>query len=174
MSIFTSCFIVQIGLVIWLKHGIAVPGKLIRFGIVKDRVVVTWQSPGHISLGCGALPDDLIPEILKAKDGVQDDLQVMAGGGVAMEVEAAGGFEDAVQLDEAGGHHDEVGEHGVFADDEAKGGEEVIDGARVGLEDVEVGLFGGGAPVPGVIEGGDLGVGASAVLVFEEDVVGAG
>jgi len=46
-------------------------------------------------------PDDFIPEILCAEDAVENEAEIMAGGGVAMEVERAGGFEDAVEFDEA-------------------------------------------------------------------------
>lgn len=79
-----------------------------------------------------------------------------------------------MEFDQAGGHHDEVGEHGVFADDAEEGGEEVVHFAGVGLDDVEVCLFCCWPPLPGIVEGGDLGIGGGAGLVFEEDVVVAG
>ena len=103
----------------------------------------------------------------------------MAGGGVAVEVEAAGGLEDAVELDEAGGHHDEVGGHLVAAEQARpveitdEGGNQV-DQTLVGAShEVGVKVFGAAAPVPAVLEGCDLGVAVAAGFVAEEDVVAA-
>ena len=45
------------------------------------------------------------------KIAVEQQPQVMAGGRVAVEVEAAGRLQDAVEFDEARGHHGEVGHH---------------------------------------------------------------
>lgn len=136
--------------------------------------MVAGQSPRHQAFGACALPDDFVPEIIEAEDGIQNHLQIVGGGGVAVDVEAAGGFEDAAEFNQAGGHHDEVGEHGSWADDFFEGVEEVVYDAWVGGDDVEEGLLGGWSPGPGIIEGGNLSVGGGAGLVFEEDVVAAG
>jgi len=64
----------------------------------------------------GSLPDDLAEETSGAEYGIQEDFQVVAGGRVAVEVEATGGFEDAVEFDQARGHHRQVGGHVVAAE----------------------------------------------------------
>ena len=96
----------------------------------------------------------------------------MAGGGVAVEVDAAGGFEDAVELDHALGHHGKVGHHVVLAEELAQGGEEAADLVGAAGDHVLEGGLGLPAPVPGVLEGGDLGGGFLAGALAEEDVVG--
>ncbi len=94
----------------------------------------------------------------------------MAGGGIAMEINAAGGFEGAMKFDEAGSHHCEVGEHVVGAEEAAEGLHYVGDAAAA-LDDFLV--HGGGklVPFPGVFEGFELCGGSGAVFFGEEDVV---
>ena len=101
---------------------------------------------------------DFVAEVPGAEDAVQQHFEVVAGGGVAVEVEAAAGLEDAVELDEAGGHHDEVGGHLVAAEEARpveisdEGGNQV-DKTLVGAGDeVGVEVFGAAAPVPAVLE----------------------
>ncbi len=120
-----------------------------------------------------SFPNYFITEILKPKHRIQNDLQIMAGGRVAVQVQAAGGLEHAVHLDQAGSHHHQVGQHLVLTDDAAQGGDHVIHGAGVGSDEITIGLLSGLAPVPGVVKGGDLGVGGDAGFILEEDVVGA-
>lgn len=57
-------------------------------------------------MAASALPDNFIAIVLSAKYSIHDDLEIMTGGGVAVQIQAAGGFEDAVQFHQAGGHHD--------------------------------------------------------------------
>ena len=94
----------------------------------------------------------------------------MAGGGVAVEVDGAGLLEDSAEFDEARGHHGEVGEH-VCAAEEGSEGAHGFGDAATGLNDLLVGERGLLVPLPCVLEGGDLGGGARAVLLGEEDVV---
>ena len=126
------------------------------------------------------LPNDFVAEVPCAEDAESSThFEVVAGGGVAVEVEAAAGFEDAVELDEAGGHHDQVGGHLVAAEEarpvkipDERGNQ--VDKAFVGAgHEVGVEVFGAAAPVPAVLEGGDLGVAVAAGFVAEEDVVAA-
>jgi len=94
----------------------------------------------------------------------------VAGGGVAVEVDGAGLLEDSAEFDEARGHHGEVGEH-VCAAEEGSEGAHGFGDAATGLDDLLVGERGLLVPLPCVLEGGDLGGGARAVLLGEEDVV---
>ena len=94
----------------------------------------------------------------------------MAGGGVAVEVDGAGLFENAAEFDEARGHHGEVGEH-VGAAEEGTEGAHGFGDAATGFDDLLVGERGLFVPLPCVLEGGDLGGGARAVLLGNQDVV---
>ena len=60
-------------------------------------------------------PDDFIAEVLSCKDRIQQQLEIMRGRRVAMQVERTGGFENAAEFDQARGHHGEVGHHVVGA-----------------------------------------------------------
>ena len=61
-----------------------------------------------------ALPDDLVPEIVYAKDSVHYAFEVVARGRVAVEVDAASGCEDPVHFGEAWSHEGEVCTHRSF------------------------------------------------------------
>jgi hypothetical protein len=58
-----------------------------------------------------SLPSNLAPELIRPEQHIENDFEVVAGDGVAVEVEGAGRFEGAVELQEARGHHDYVGHH---------------------------------------------------------------
>ena len=75
----------------------------------------------------GTLPDDFTPEVSVPKHGVHQDLQVVAGRGVAVEVDGAGGLEDAAQLHQPRRHHHQVGHHGVAAYELPEGGHHLLD-----------------------------------------------
>jgi hypothetical protein len=66
--------------------------------------------------------------------------QVMAGGGVAVEIDGAGFFEDAAQFDEARGHHGEVGHHVGVEEEGFEGAQGVGDAAAL-LDDLLVGAL---------------------------------
>jgi hypothetical protein len=84
--------------------------------------------------------------------------------------DGAGVFEDAAEFDKARGHHGEVGEH-VGAAEEGVEGAHGFGDAATGFDDGLVGAGGFLVPLPGVLEGGDLGGGAGAVFFGKEDVV---
>ena len=97
----------------------------------------------------------------------------MAGGRVAMQVQAAGGLQHAVQLHQPGGHHHQVGHHLVLADELAHGPQHDCHPLRRVLDDGVVGQLGAFAPVPGVVEGGHLRLRLLPALVLEQHVVRA-
>ena len=47
-------------------------------------------------MGSRPFPDDLVDEVLRPKDSVQQHLEVVARGRVAMEPQGAGGLQDAM------------------------------------------------------------------------------
>jgi hypothetical protein len=74
--------------------------------------VRTCKSRKRMAFGCRAVPNyfiDVIPA-LPTEHRVEHQFQIVRGGRVAVEVEAAGGFEHAVDFDDAQRHVDEIGE----------------------------------------------------------------
>ena len=76
-------------------------------------------------MSCASLPDNLRAKVLWAKDGVHEQLEVVARGRVAVHVDAAGGLQHAMELEEADGHNREVGHHVVVAQELVHGCQEV-------------------------------------------------
>jgi hypothetical protein len=72
-------------------------------------------------LGRGsALPGDLVLKRLGAEDSVEEQLQVMTRGGIAMKVQRAGLLERAVKFDQPRNHHREIGQHVIRAEEQPK------------------------------------------------------
>src|SRR4051812_30252239 len=65
-------------------------------------------------------PHYLVPKVRRAKDRVEEQLEVVASGRIAMQVEAARRLQDAAQLDEPRSHHREVREHVARTQEDAK------------------------------------------------------
>ena len=126
---------------------------------------------GHFVMSVVSPPYYFTAKVLRPKYRVHQQLQVVAGGGVAVEVDAASVLEDAVKFDHALGHHGEVGHHVVVAEEGAHGLEQVWQLSGGVGHDVLVGALGIEVPVPSVFEGGDLGGGLLAAFFLEEDVV---
>ena len=75
-------------------------------------------SPCHrVPVRARALPDDLVPEVLRPEHRVHQHLQVVAGRRVAVQVEATRRLQHAAQLDQARGHHGEVRHHVAVAEE---------------------------------------------------------
>ena len=165
--------VVHVFLVIFRVYNIPSPFHALR---IKEHNVmnapVLLAALSGIAMRASSFPNYLGPEIRCSKHSIHQQLQIVAGGGVAVEVDAAGGLEDAVELDHPLGHHGEVGHHVVLAEELAQGGEEAADLVGSASDHVLVGGLGLPAPVPGVLEGGDLGGGFLAGALAEEDVVG--
>ena len=145
--------------------------KTSSFGIVKDVVPYGTKITFRVIVAGSTPPRNLVSKILFAKDRVHEQLYVVAGGEVAVEVDAAGVLEDAVEFNHTLGHHGEVGHHVVVAEEGAHGLEQVGELAGSVGYDVLIGTLGIKAPMPGVFEGGDLGGGLLAAFFLEEDVV---
>ena len=91
---------------------------------------------------------------------------------IAMQIQAPGGFQDPVQLRQARRHHAQVGHHVVLAQEGPQGPEQLRQPRAVTPHHVVVGRRRLLPPLPGVLEGGDLGRGLLPALFGEEDVVG--
>ena len=57
------------------------------------------------------VPDDFIHEVARSKHGIHEQLQVVARGRVAMQVNATRRFQKSLHLQQPDCHHDEVGLH---------------------------------------------------------------
>ena len=117
-------------------------------------------------------PDNFIPKVRWPEYGVHQQLEVVACGGVAVEVDAAGGLEDAVQFDHALRHYGEVCHHVVLPEEGAHGGEQFADLAALLRDDILICKLGLDAPAPCVVECCDLRRGLLAAALAEQDVVG--
>ena len=102
---------------------------------------------------------------------VHQQLEVVVGGGVAVEVYATCVLQDAVEFYHALGHHGQVGHHVVIAGEGTHGLEEVGELAGGVGYNILIGALRFKTPAPGVLEGGNLGGGLLACLFLEEDVV---
>ena len=67
-------------------------------------MVADASEAAGVVVGGGAAPDDVVEEIVGAEDGVHDGAEVVDGGVVAVEVDAAGVFEGAVEFEESDAH----------------------------------------------------------------------
>ena len=151
-----------------------IPCPLVAFRVEKNDVVYAPRLPPPllgVAVGAGALPHDFVPEFVGAERGVEQQLQVVARRWVAVQVEAAGGLQDAVKLGHALRHHRQVGHHVVLAEEGAHRLEHVAELLRAIRHQLAVGELGLHAPVPGVVEGGDLGRRLLAALFGEQDVI---
>ena len=104
-----------------------------RLGIEQYAVVHTAKVPCSlpgITFRIRPFPDNLIPEVPITEDRIQQQFQVVTGIWVAVEVDGACWLEDSAELNEAWGHHDEVGHHGVSADELPEGRDHVLDVGR--------------------------------------------
>ncbi len=85
-----------------------------------------------------------------------------------MEIEGAGGFEHSVHFEQSVGHHGEIGHHVVGSEELPQGDHHLGHFGMLALLQfgkLALGLF---APMPGVLEGGDLRVGFVSLRGFEE------
>ena len=74
-----------------------------------------------------SLPSYFVSKTVLAEHGVHHELEVVAGCGIAVEVDAARRLQDAVEFGHALGHHGEVGHHVVLAEEAAHGLEKVAE-----------------------------------------------
>ena len=98
----------QLGLSVILVLG--VPGRVGRLCVVQQYIRDVAVAIGGV-VALGALPRYLVPEVLVPENRVHHDLDVMAGGRVAVEVNRAGRFEQAAHGQEPLHHVGEVGQH---------------------------------------------------------------
>src|SRR6476646_2876724 len=82
-----------------------IPQELIRLRDEEDRVCDVTECSINVAMCGRPFPNDFASEIHGPEDRIKQQLKIMRGVRIAVEVERAGGFEDAAQFDEARGHH---------------------------------------------------------------------
>ena len=125
----------------------------------------------HVVVSAVTFPGNLAPELTRPKHRIHQQFEVVAGSWVAMEVDAAGRLQDAVQFDHARRHHREVGHHVIPAKEREHRLEEIRQLLRPVGHDLTVGALGLLVPMPGVVEGMNLGGGPFAARLLEQNVV---
>ena len=123
----------------------------------------------RVAVGGGAFPDDFVPEVSWSEHRIAHELEVVARGRVAVQIEARVLAHDAPALLEALGHVREVGEHSALAQDGLKAGEGAMRPAPRGSRCCRHSGSRGLVPVPRVGKGSHLG--GDAVPAAVQDVV---
>ena len=96
----------------------------------------------------------------------------MARRRVAVQVEAAGGLQHPVQFDQPDRHHGQIGHHVVFAQKAPHRPQHLGRRPVARPQHILKRRLGAVVPVPGVVEGLDLGGALIALRPLEKDVVG--
>ena len=148
--------------------GVSIPIGFVAFSVKEDVVDNAAETPGVV-VGGGPPPDQVVAVAGDAKDVIQQGFEVMAGGVVAVIVDAAGGLEQAAHFGQAFRHIGEIGEHTGGAEHQVEAGDGAVGGMADGALEAFQAAGGGLVPAPGVGESADLGGGAVAASV--EDVV---
>src|SRR5207244_3516414 len=98
-------------------HGLEVVGA--GFCVEEDRIVYgAERTPWAVR--SRAPPDDLVTELGRAEDGIEEDPEIVAGGRIAVQVNAAGRLQHPPQLAQARRHHRQIGKHAARADQRLK------------------------------------------------------
>ena len=98
--------------VLLIRLPLHVEGPLIGNGISQDDVMLA----GKVSARRAATrvaPHDLVAETLAPENGVHEFFEVMAGGRVAVQIDAARRFEDSAHLDQPHPHETQIRSHVV-------------------------------------------------------------
>ena len=116
-------------------------------------------------------PNNLIPEVPSPEHLVEHHLEVVAGGGVAVEIKGASIFQDAVKLHQADGHHHQISSNIVPANTIAHSLNQLGYLWR-GIEDnIPKGILGGSIPVPDILKNPYLDFRLFAAGPMEDNVI---
>ena len=136
------------------------------FRVIENDVVLAAE-PFAAAPAVAVTPDDLIAKSAtrRAEYSIEQQLQIVAGAGVAMEEETAGRAQDAVDLGKALRHADEIGEQTALPHYGLEALQQAYHGRRVAArgEGLET-LAGGFIPAPRVRE--SAGIRACPIVPF--------
>ena len=141
---------------------------------IKEQVVVHALIPLARRGPAAVAPDHVVEGVVDAEDRVHHDLQVVARGLVAVQVDASRRLQDAMQLDEPHRHHRQIGGHPIATERTHQRFEQDarLRRSRAVAQQLRQCALRVSAPMPGVVEGFELRGRGVAGLVAEEDVVG--
>ena len=165
---------IQVALVVGREQ--RVPGPRAAATVEQDHVTHPARllaALGAVVVATGALPGDFGAEGAGPEHGIGQHLQVVAGGGVAVQVEGAGGLQQPVQVFQALGHVGQVGEHAGRPEQPGQGHDGAMRRARYRGLEARQPLAGGRVPRPGVGECARLRTAGGAGGV-QQVVVGVG
>ena len=132
---------------------------MVEYAPESGRVVVGGRSP----------PYDVVAKVPRSEYRIHEYLEVVRGGVVAVEVDAASGLEYPASLGEPRAHVCEVGQHPRWAEQLHERDRGVVKRVRHGVLERGHAVCGGGIPSPGVREAAHLRW--RAVALPKEDVV---
>jgi len=97
--------------------------------------------------------------------------EVVAGGRIAVQIDAARGLEHAVKFDQTDGHPYEMRHHVISAEESQQCLDQVCELAGAAGYNFPLHGLGVNTPLPGVLEGGDLRGGFLAAFFLEKHVL---
>lgn len=117
-------------------------------------------------------PNDFTSKLIRPKHRVQHQLQIMARGRVAVQVQATRRLQHPVQFHQSHRHHAQISHHGIFADGRFHRLHQHMQLVVAALRNVHQRVVRTRPPLPGVVKGFDAGVGASARCALEQHIIG--
>ena len=122
-----------------------IPDNSTVLAIQQNNVVDTTEVSGALSniiVSTVPLPDNFVPEVGMAEHSIHQQLEVVACGGITVEVDATRWFEDSVQLDQALRHHREICHQVVPTEEGEHCSKQLTDLAALLCHNILVGPFG--------------------------------
>lgn len=90
-----------------------------------------------------------------------------------MQIKSSRFSQDSVQFDQTFSHHHKIRHHLISTDELMQGTNHIGDARIAECDQIVISLFGVGVPVPGVLEGSDLGLSLLAAFVLKQNVIRA-
>src|SRR4030042_4141942 len=92
-----------------MRNVLSIPSHLVYiFCVHQNDIMVACESCEGMSFGMRTPPHDFVPDVRRAKNLVQHQLNEVAHSRVAMEVKGTSRFKHSVKISEPGCHHHQV------------------------------------------------------------------
>ncbi len=142
-----------------------------RFRVEQYRIVDRAELAAQLVVSVDTPPNNLVAVISRPKHPIQQQLEVMARGRIAVQIQRTSRLQHPVQLDQTHRHHGEIRHHVVGAQEGAHRPQQ-FEGIRIAAAHhlVEC-AFGPVVPVPRILERLDLRVAVRALGRLEQDIV---
>src|SRR5262245_49119733 len=93
-----------------------VPYITLGFAIIENDIM-EWRIFLGTTMCRGPFPDNFISKIDGMEYGIKHHLEIMASGGITMEIERASGLQDTMEFYQANRHHGQIGHHIVVSEE---------------------------------------------------------